>query len=104
MQDACDEDWASYERNYVQKLYDRQHYDIAYRQLSFYLNKCKSHLSPETNMWMQNDLALSALKNNDPTQCKSILTEIAKNSRYATAPETLKKSMTQNILAYASKQ
>ena len=100
--DGCDNNHQNYERELFKKLYKKDYYS-AYSRLNAFLNYCMGDdgndygIKPETYLWMQNDLAFAALKNNCPNQAQIILYKMQLNPAYKTMSETLKKSFAHNI-------
>jgi hypothetical protein len=95
-QSACDNDWVNYERQSFKTLYDQHLYNDAYGQLNFYAEKCMGTIKAETYLWLQNDLAFTALKNTDPNQCKVILDKIKQNPAYTNVSDRLKRAVAYN--------
>lgn len=96
MEHACDDNWAQYQRSNFQKLYSNKQFSNAYAQLNFYLDQCKGKIKPPLSFWMQNDLALAALKNGNNIQCNSILNSISKDPAFPQVSNGLKKAVAFN--------
>lgn len=100
--DGCDANHQNYERELFKNLYKKDYYS-AYSRLNAFLNYCMGDdggdygIKPEMYLWIQNDLAFAALKNNCPNQAQIILYKMRINPAYKTMSETLKKSFLHNI-------
>ncbi len=95
-QPACDNDWTNYETTTFQTNYKKQIYYKAYKQLSYYVDRCNTKLPPQKVLWLQNDIALASYKAGIINACLSTIEGIEANPNFENASQTLKNSVAFN--------
>lgn len=94
--DCYDEFWVNQQRDYFNKLYQKKLYHDAYCFLDEFEKASRSTIDPQTNLWMRNDLALAALRDNHPNTALKLLRAIKKDGAFENASPALKKAVKTN--------
>jgi hypothetical protein len=93
---ACDTPWLRYQRRTFQGLFDAGRYDDAHGLLDGVQSSCASAADPETWLWMQSDLALTAHRMKAYGDCLDHVTAARKSAAFAKAGPALRKALSAN--------
>jgi hypothetical protein len=64
--------------------------------LSFVSDRCKKTIDPQLSLWIQNDLAIAALKSDQREQCNKLLEEVKNAPAFSSTSEKFKKAVAFN--------
>lgn len=93
---ACDAFWIKQQREAFNNLLKMSCYSDAYVFLAQFERNCRHLIDPQTDLWLRNDLALAALKDNCPKTSLKIIDELVNDTAYAHASSALKKAVEYN--------
>jgi hypothetical protein len=93
---VCDAAWIQQQRGLFQALFDAKRFDAAHGFLDGVQGECGSAAEPESWLWMQSDLALTAYRMGQAQDCREHVATAQKSQAFRSGGERVRKALAAN--------